>query len=141
TVQHLRLDTVTRPLFGAPLRELQRLAGMRALYPSGPPPRHVHAMALDQPEHHVGSAAGKADQALAVFGPIHLEEIIGIVLESGNHLPAIAPRPAKADFPGFEQHGVDAAFGPVQLRAQPGIPASDDAYGGAPRPLQLRGFA
>ena len=63
---------------------------------------------LDQVEHDVGRFADEVDQAFAALGAELLLQLVRIVFQAGNHLPAIAARAAPARLMRFQHH--DAAM-------------------------------
>ena len=93
----------TRPAHrGAPIARRARApprplaARMRALDPAVAHVRHVHPMLGDEVEHGIGGAAGECDQLRAALAAEHRFQVVRIVFQPRDHLPAIAPGPAVA---------------------------------------------
>ena len=99
---------------------------MRRLDPAGPHRVAGDAMAGDQVEHGIGGAAGHLDQGMAVAFAEAAQQFVGIVLEAGDHLAAVAARGAPAGFVRIDHAHRDAALGQVQGARQPRVAGADD---------------
>ena len=100
-----------------PLRHARPQPGQMHLLAARLNPAVLHGVAVDaEPRHqrkeHVGRPAGKFGRGR----PPCLIEGVGVVLQAGDHLTAIASRCAEARILGFEQHDVGAGLGEVQRR-------------------------
>src|ERR1043166_4545866 len=99
---------------------------MRALDPAAARVRHVHPMARDQIEHRVGGASGKIDEAQSALGAEYRFEFVGIVLEPGDDLPAVAAGATPAGLARFEHDCLHAALGKRERGREPGVARSEE---------------
>ncbi len=113
---------------------------MCALDPAVARVGHVHAVLVDQLPHHVRRAARGIDEGRAALGPEDGLEFVGIELQAGDHLAAVAARAAEARLLCLEHHGLDAAFRQMQRCRQAAIAAADDTDIGRDRLRQERAW-
>src|SRR5439155_21800423 len=86
------------PLAGACKDRLCRRSRVRGLDPATLLSGAIDAVLRDQREDAIGRAAGQSDQRFAALATEARDKIVGIVLESGDHLSAITARRAMTDF-------------------------------------------
>ena len=94
---------------------------MRALDPTIAHMRNVYLVLGDDVEHGVGGAARESDKLSTMLRSEHLFEIIGVVFEAGNDLPAIASGAAIAWLLGLKNDCLNAALGKMQGGREPRI--------------------
>lgn len=82
---------------------------MSRLNPALPHRIAADAEALHKPEHHVRSLVGEAYKAAADVGSKEPFDGVRVLLEAGDHLPAIAPRGPPAGALGFKYHHLPAS--------------------------------
>jgi len=80
----------------------------------------------DQREHAVGGATCEPHQRFAVLASVASNEIIGIVLQAGNHLAAIAARRAVTDLLRLQHDHAAARLGERERACEPGVARTDD---------------
>jgi hypothetical protein len=93
---------------------------------------------VDQLPHDVGRAADEVDETRAALGAEHGLELVGIELQAGDDLAAVAARAAEARFPGLEHDRLDAALGEMQRGREAGIAPANDTDIGRDRRLEGR---
>jgi hypothetical protein len=94
-------------------------------------------MALNETEEGFGSGIGKLHHPVAKCAEIALD-IVGIRLEAGIDMPAIAARGAEARLLRFQQQNIDAALGQMQCGGEAGDAAANDHDRGPCLPLKPR---
>ena len=99
---------------------------MRRLDPAALSRRAVDAVLRDQREDAIGRAADQPDQRFATVATEACDEIVGIVLESGNDLASVAARRTVADFAGLEHDDLAARLGQRERAGKPRIAGADD---------------
>ena len=128
TIQESNLGAVFRPLLSPLSGELESILGMCSLNPAFPHMRHIHLVPIDEIKNGLSRLACKIHQPLSTLFAKHLDQIIRIVFQSRDHLPTVSARAAKADFPCFQQHDIDAFFSHVQRCAEAGIATPDHQH-------------
>ena len=97
----------------------------------------VDLVLLHQRKHLVGRGAREsqhpASHLLAEIG----DHLFRVGIDAGIDLAAIAARSAPARLMRLQHHGIDAAFGQMQCRRQPRVPATDDDDGSRDRGIQF----
>ena len=90
----------------------------------------------------IGGAAGQPHQGFAALAAKPRDKLVGIVLEPGDHLSAVAPRRAVADIAGLEQDHRAACFGERERAGKSRIAGTDDDHvcvGARPRAAVVAG--
>ena len=95
-------------------------------------------VAANQIEREIGSAVGERNHAAAELGAEIGFDLVGIMLESGIDLPAIAARGAPARLLRFQHDRVHAQLRQMQRARQPRKAAADDRHGDASVAIERR---
>jgi hypothetical protein len=124
-VQQFARRAAAHPLFGRG-PDAGRLAWLkRRPHRAGLQRAASDLVALNKIEHQVGRVAGQRDHAPAQIGAEMFFHLVGIMLQAGIDLPAIAARGTPAGLPSLQHSDMDALFGKVQRRGKAGEPAAD----------------
>ena len=121
-LQDLHIDAALGPLPGAAEHGAERLLVMGRLYPALADGMAVDCMFFDQGEHQIRPAAGCPDD----FRSEVLFQLVRIVFQAGDDLPAVPPGSAPARLMGFQDQRLDAGFRQMQRGRQPGEAAAHD---------------
>jgi hypothetical protein len=104
---------------------LRRGGGMRGLDPAALACPAFDAVLRDQREDAIGGAAGEPHQSFAAVAPVTRDELVGIVLEARDDLPAVAAGGAITDVMRFEHGDLASRFGKRDRAREPRIAGTD----------------
>jgi hypothetical protein len=127
------------PLLGAAFGALDGGWRMQALNPGGALRLGCEPVAGDEVEDEIGGAAGEAPETFAALAPEHRLDLVWIVFEAGDDLPAIASRCAPARRLGIEGDDADSRFGEMQRSREAEIAGADDENVRLEREVERRG--
>ena len=74
-----------------------------------------NAVFADQRKHFISSPTAGFDNFLAALCSKTLQQLIGVVFEAGDDLPAVAPRSAPTRLPRIQYTDTDTLFRPAGL--------------------------
>jgi hypothetical protein len=104
---------------------------MDSLDPRRPARLGPEAEAFDQGEHKIGRAAGKAPEPLAALAAERRLDVVGIIFQSGNQLPAVATGCAIPRRLRLEDDYVAAGLRDMKRRREAEIAGADNQHVGA----------
>ncbi len=125
-IEQRDVGTPRSPLTVASAGGFQRSLRVSRVDPAGSHMLDIEPFSLDQIEDHIRRAGREPDQAISPLGAEEGNERVGILLEAGDHLPAIKPRGAVTETISLDHLDGEPGSSRVKCRRESLVAGSDN---------------
>ncbi len=123
-IDELHRCSARLPLFDSPLHGLERRGRMHRLEPSVSHRVAGNRVLFDESEDALCGAPDEIHQPFSRLGPEQGNELVGVLFETGNHLPAVETRGGARGLTRIQQDDFGPSRGQVKRRGESGVAAA-----------------